>query len=422
MKLAIINGYFIDPANNISGNNNIFVQDSVITYVGLDNPDESYQIIDAKGKIVCPGFIDLHVHLREPGFEYKEDITSGSRAAVAGGYTSIFCMPNTKPVNDCVKIVQYIKKRAKEVELLNIYPVPALSVELKGKYVSDIPALAKEGIQAISDDGLSTKNDAVMVKAMEMAAKYDLVVTTHPEDFSITGKGRVNTNIAHDLNLPSISPEAEESIIERDIKIAIQTGARLHVGHVSTAKGIDLIRKGKSISSNITCEVTPHHLLLNETAVKKYGANAMMKPPLRTENDRLALINGLRDGIVDAIATDHAPHSVEEKIDIQTTAFGVIGMETAFPVCYKLVEDGYISLNHLIELFTIKPAKIMKIRGGTLSIGEIADIAILKKNPYRIDSSLFSSKSRNTPFNNWNVQIKISSTIVNGTIVFHNPE
>lgn len=422
-NFIITNGHIIDPANNISGKFDIVIREGKITTiepfptcaVGKD-----FLVIDASGLIVSPGFIDLHTHLREPGFEYKEDIESGSMAAVAGGFTSVFCMPNTNPVNDNRETTRYIMKRAGEVGILNIYPVGAISKNVSGVELSDMVGMSEEGVIAVSDDGSSVQNEELMRRGFELAKKLHLTVISHPEDMSLSGNGVINDGIvASELGLPGIPAEAENRIIERDIRLARETGSRLHIAHVSTAGGIDLVRDAKRRGNKITCEVTPHHLLLTEDAVIKYGPNAKMKPPLRTRDDMLDIIEAIKEGVVDAIATDHAPHAVDEKNNIMDASFGVIGMETALPVCMKFVEQNIITLERLIELFTAGPARVVGIDKGRLDIGSKADITIIDPNcEYTIDSTTFKSKSRNTPFNGWKVRGKVLYTIVNGNLKY----
>lgn len=420
-RSAIINGRVIDPANRRDGLFNVFIKDGLIAEISNREPgtDADLQIIDAKGLVVVPGFIDLHVHLREPGFEYKEDIESGSKAAVAGGFTTIFCMPNTKPANDNVETNNYILKRASEVGLCSIYPVGAISKELKGEVLADIEGLANASVIAISDDGGCVQNEAQMKCAMEIAKKLHLLVISHPEDYQLNKKGCMNEGeTAKRLGLLGIPREAENSIIERDIRLAKETGARLHIAHVSTKEGLGAVRRAKKDGLQVTCEVTPHHLLLTDDAVEIYGTNAKMNPPLRTEEDRVALIEGLQDGTVDAIATDHAPHSADEKAKgMRDAPFGIVGLETAFEVCMKLVDEGKITLPRLIELLTSGPARVAQIAAGSLNIGAKADITIFDpKKPHSIDPKNFKSKSRNTPFNGLQTSAQIIHTITRGRI------
>lgn len=356
--------------------------------------------------IPAPAFIDLHVHLREPGQEYKEDIESGCRAARAGGFGTVFCMPNTNPVNDNPEVTKYILRRANEVGLVKVYPVCAISKNLEGKELVDFEAMAKEGVIAVSDDGSCVQNESLMLEAMKIAAKLDILVIEHAEDFSTS----------------YTQSDSENIIIERDIRLAEKTGARVHIAHISTKDGVDMIRRAKSLGLNVSCEATPHHLLLTENDVARLGANAKMKPPLRTEEDRRALIKALKDGTIDAIATDHAPHAPHEKKDFESAAFGVIGMESAFPACMQLVHRGNISFERLIELFTTGPAKVAHLsfpNGGESSSSNARNlsspnsfvgdpsITIDPDAIIKIDANKFQSKSRNCPFDGMELKGKV---------------
>ena len=398
--LAIINGRVIDPSSNFDKVTNIFIRDGMIVEISDRFPEKNCENFDANGLCVLPGFIDIHTHLREPGFEYKEDIESGSRAAIAGGFTTILCMPNTKPVCDNAETTRTLIKRAKEVDLVNILPIGAMSVGLQGRELADIDGMSAEGVVAISDDGGCIQDDAIMREAMIRAKKLNIIAISHPEDCSISAGGVINDGaIAKKLDVKGIPRKAENSMIERDIGLCRETGAKLHITHVSTAEGIELVRQAKAEGLPVTCEVTPHHLLLTEEAVLELGANAKMNPPLRTEIDRQALIDALSDGTVDAIATDHAPHSINEKIDVNTAPFGIIGMESAFPVCMILVEEGRLKFKQLIWLLTTGPAQVMGLAAGSLRIGRAADITIVDPTvKYPFSTTNLQSKSQNCPF------------------------
>lgn len=422
MKLAILNGYVIDPSQNLDGDYTVLIDEGVIQdVVSTKRLDNQYQIIDAKGSVVAPGFIDLHTHLREPGFEYREDIESGSRAAAAGGFTTILCMANTEPVNDNASVTEMIVKRSKEVELVNVYPVGAVSKGLKGKELAEIGEMVKAGCVAISDDGMSVMDGDLMRHALEYAKSFGVPVITHPEDLTLSCGGAMHEGkVATALGLKGIPAAAEEGMIGRDILLAKLTGHPLHVAHVSTKNGIEMIRKAKAEGIPVTCEVTPHHLTLTEEACRNYNANAKVNPPLRTETDTQALIQALNDGTVDAIATDHAPHSQDEKlVGFGEANFGLIGLETALPVCLQLVHEKKITLRRLIELLTVGPAKIFKLKGGTLKKGSPADVAIFNPNQeVTIQSEHFFSKSRNTPFDGMKLKGKVLFTICNGKVVY----
>jgi dihydroorotase len=384
------------------------------------------EMIDASGLVVSPGFIDIHVHLREPGQEHKEDIETGSRAAAHGGFTSIVCMPNTSPVNDNIKVTGHIVNRAKEVGLVNIFPVAAVSKNQEGHELTDMAALVKSGVKGFSDDGRCVMNEALFKRALEKAKTLKVPIIEHPEDHSISRDGQVNDGvISSRCGLKGIPAAAEDVIIERDIRLQGELDSFLHLTHISTEGAVQLIADAKKRGVRVTADVTPHHLLLDETSIIKNGicdSNYKMKPPLRTENDRQALIEGLKTGIIDCIATDHAPHSAEEKAgDFEKTPFGVIGMETAFSVIYdRLVSTGIIDLKRLIELFSTNPAKIFNLQGrGEVKPGFTADLTLLNlEQPFKIKAEDFQSKSINCPFIGWEGKGVVEYTIVGGKVVY----
>lgn len=422
MKLAVLNGHVIDPLQNIDGGYTVLIEDGVIRDVTSSKKlDDRCQVIDAKGAIVCPGLIDVHTHLREPGFEHREDIESGSRAAAAGGFTTILCMANTHPVNDNASVTEMIVKRSREVGLVNIRPVGALSKGLKGEEMAEIGEMVRAGCAAISDDGMPVMNGKLMRHALEYAKTFGVPVITHPEDLTLSAGGSMNEGkISTRLGLEGIPAAAEESMIQRDLLLAQLTGHHLHVAHVSTKRGIEMIRRAKEEGIPVTCEVTPHHLTLTDEACLKYNANAKVNPPLRTPADCEALIAALNDGTADCIATDHAPHSQDEKLTgFGCANVGLIGMETALPVCLKLVHEQKLNLKRLIELFTAGPARIFKLKGGTLKNGSPADVTIFNPDQaVTLQSGSFLSKSRNTPFEGMKLKGKVLLTICNGKVVY----
>lgn len=421
MKLAILNGQVIDPSQNLEGAYTILIEEGLIKEVTPSKKlDDHYQIIDAKGAVVTPGFVDLHTHLREPGFEYREDIESGSRAAAAGGFTTILCMANTNPVNDNASVTEMIVKRAKEVGLVNIHPIGAVSKKLEGKELAEIGEMIKAGCVAISDDGMPVMNGSLMRHAFEYAKSFGVPVITHAEDLTLSCGGSMNegkTSTA--LGLKGIPAAAEEAMIYRDLLLAQLTGHHLHVAHVSTKLGIEMIARAKKEGIQVTCEVTPHHLMLTDETCLHYNANAKVNPPLRAQADCEALIKALNDGVADAIATDHAPHSQDEKeVGFGCANFGLIGMETALSVCLQLVHQKKITLKRLIELLTIGPAKTFRLKGGSLKIGSPADVTIFDPNKeITISAQQFQSKSRNTPFEGMKLKGKVLFTICNGKVV-----
>lgn len=418
--IAFINVNVVDPSGKYSGVHNVFTNNGVISEISGHTPSKRAEIIDCTGKHLFPAFVDVHVHLRDPGFTHKEDILSGSRSAVAGGFASIFAMPNTNPVCDNADVVRYILEESNRHKLANVYPVGAISKNLKGQELSDIEGMAKAGCVALSDDGACVQVEDVMRDAMLVAKKLDLVVIDHPEDFSITKNGIINEgSISKKLSLAGISRDAENFIIERDIKLCRETGSRLHVAHLSTKEGVELVRLAKREGLLVTCEVTPHHLFLTEEDVERLGANAKMKPPLRTKVDQIALIEAIVDETIDVIATDHAPHTEEEKKDITTAAFGCIGLETSFSICAKLVHEKIISIEKLASLMSSRPAEIFKLQTGRIEVGYSADLTIVDMNDgHIIDANMLFSKSRNCPFVGEKVKGRVTATFIAGKKVF----
>ncbi len=419
--LVIANGTVIEPATGIFAPRSVVLDGGCIAEVGERTPEGGDETIDATGLLVAPGFVDVHVHLREPGFEYKEDIASGSRAAAAGGFTTICCMPNTRPANDAPETTRAILARAEEVGLVRVRPVAAISRALGGKSLAPVAALATAGAVALSDDGFGVQDDALMREALHAAKAAGLVVISHCEAKPADAQGVMNAGaLADRLGVSGIPRAWENEMIARDITLARETGARLHLAHVSTAEGIAAMRAAKAEGLPVTCEVTPHHLLLNEEAVERLGAQAKMNPPLRTPADCEALVAGLLDGTVDAIATDHAPHAADEKGALANAAFGIVGLETAFALCHdRLVMNGTLPLERLVELFTIGPARALHLEAGTLAAGAAADIVLIDPQArWRVDPEQFQSKGRNTPFAGGELCGRVQRTIVGGRSVF----
>ena len=424
MNLIIKNGRLIDPATNMDCVCDIVIKNGKIKEIGsyLDGAgiDES---IDATGLVVCPGFIDMHVHLREPGQEHKETIETGSRAAVRGGFTSIACMPNTSPVNDSVEITQRIINRAKEVGLLNICPIPSITRNLDSNELSDLEALVEVGAVGFSDDGKCVMSENLFREALELAKKLHVPIIEHPEDHSISLDGHMHEGeLSRKLGIKGIPAEAEDEIIARDIRLQEEVDSFLHLTHISTACAVRMIAEAKKRNPHITSDVTPHHLLLNESYLEGKDPVYKMKPPLRTEADRLALIEGIKDGTIDCIATDHAPHSREEKAKrFEEAPFGIIGMETSFPVIYdRFVRPGFINMKQLIRLFSTNPAKILNLHDrGMVKPGVPADLTILDlEKPFKIKAEDFQSRSVNCPFIGWEGKGVVEYTIVSGRVVF----
>lgn len=416
MRLIIKNGKWIDRELDF------LIEDGIVREMAKGILKVSgAEIIDAKGCIVSPGFVDLHTHLREPGYEYKETIQTGTQSAAAGGFTSICCMANTNPVNDKASVTSSILEIAREKGVVNVFPIGAVTKGLEGKELAEIGELHKAGCVAISDDGKCVDNARLQRVAMEYAKNFDMPIIVHAIDPALAGAGVMNESfVSTKLGLPGIPNEAEDIMIARDIALAELTGASLHIAHLSTAGGIDLVRRAKKKGLKVTCEVTPHHLVLTDERVIGYDTNTKMCPPLRGEADRQALIAGIADGTVDAIATDHAPHSqVDKEVEFDRAAFGIVGLETALPLVLSLVDGKKITLKRIIEMLTVNPARIVSLRKGSLKVGEEADITIFDpKLSYTVDPGAFSCKSKNTPFGGMKVKGKIKYTIVKGKIVY----
>ncbi len=421
--LFIRDGRVIDPAAKVDGKVNVLVRDGKVAEVGPGGkaPDGA-RVIDAKGLIVCPGLIDMHVHLRDPGFEYKEDIESGTKAAAAGGVTSVLCMPNTEPVNDCASVTEYILDTARRLGSANVFPAGAITRGLKGESLADIGDMAKAGVRALTDDGRPVVDSSIMRRAMEYARAFGLPVISHSEDVGLSLNGVMNEGaVSVELGLRGIPAAAEESMVARDIMIAKLAGASIHIAHVSTEGSVEIIREAKAKGVSVTAEATPHHLTLTEDAVSDYDPDTKVNPPLRTEADRRALVRALADGTIDAIATDHAPHNIIDKeAGFEEAAFGVVGLETMLPLMLKLVAERKMTLKRMIEALTLAPARILRLEGkGTLGRGSDADITIFDPSePWTVQSARFASKSRNTPFEGLRVNGRVRCTIVGGEVVF----
>ena len=421
-KLLIKGGRVVDPASNTDKKADILIEDGKVKEIKSAISDSAKEVIDAKDLIVCPGFIDAHVHLREPGFEEDETIETGSKAAIAGGFTAILCMPNTDPVIDEPALVDFIKEKQKEIDLADIYVVAALSKNSDGKELSEMVHLADAGAVAFSDDGNNVDNAFVMRKALEYSKLVDKPVLVHAEDSDLADSGQVNQGLmATRLGLKGIPSIAEEVIIYRDIELAKMVGAKVHFMHLSSAGSVDLIRQAKKDKVSVTAEVTPHHLLLDDSMLAGFDTNFKVKPPIRSKKDRSALIKGLKDGTINCIASDHAPHALHQKeVEFDYAAFGMVGLETLFALVYTNLEKE-LGLIDLIAKITSKPAEIFGLDAGSIKKGSPANITIINpKGEVEVDSSKFYSKSANTPFNGWVLKGKIESVIKNGKTVFKN--
>lgn len=426
MDILIKNGRVIDPANNIDGIMDILISGEVIKRVEKNIEYNAEKIIDASGKWVTPGLIDLHVHLREPGYEHKETIATGTRSAAMGGFTAICCMPNTNPVADNEILIEYIKMKAEREGVVKVLPIGAITKGQLGEELSDIGKMAEVGACAISEDGRSVDNAALMKTALKYSKMFKLPVFDHCEDLRLAGKGVMNAGEkASLLGLKGISNDSEEVIVSRDIILAESVKAKLHICHISTKGSVDIIRQSKQKGFDVTAEVTPHHFTLTEDDIEDYDSNYKMNPPLRTAEDVKALKQALKDNIIQVISTDHAPHHSDEKnCEFEKAANGIIGLETSLALSItELVEKNVLTPSELIEKMSLNPAKILGKDMGTLSVGAKADITIIDADTeYVIDVSKFVSKAKNSPFGGRKVKGKAVYTIVDGNIVVENGE
>ena len=400
----------------------ILIENGKIAEIGNDLRADSAEKIDAKGKTVFPGLIDMHVHLREPGFEYKEDISSGSAAAVAGGFTQICCMPNTDPVCDNAAVVGYIVSRAKEVGLCKVRPIGAITKGEKGETLAEMGKMKEAGAVAVSDDGRPVMNARIMRLAMEYASDFGLICLSHCEDKDLVDGGVVNEGYNSTLaGLKGIPRAAEEIMIAREIILAETLGKRAHICHVSTKGGVQLLREAKARGVQITAETCPHYFTLTDDVVTTFDANTKVNPPIRETDDVSAIKAGLKDGTLDCIVTDHAPHHVDEKnVEYNLAAFGISGIETSFSLSYTaLVKGGVLSLSELADRMSAAPARILGLPGGKIEQGAVADLMIADLDEkYTIDSGKFISKGKNTPFNGTEVYGKVCCTIVDGDVKY----
>lgn len=424
MNILIKNGTVIDAKNKISEQLDVLIENEIIKRVAKDIIAEDCQLIDAKDCYIMPGLIDLHVHLRDPGFTYKETIETGSKAAARGGVTTICPMPNTKPSTDNPQIVEEIVKRASKEACVTVLPVGAVTISQKGETVTDIRGMKEKGICAISEDGKSVMNSNVYREAMKLAKECDIPVMAHCEDINLVAGGVMNLdNKAEKLGLKGISNAVEDIIVARDILLAKETGARLHLCHCSTADSVKMIKEAKEEGLKVTGEVCPHHFILSTDDILENDGNYKMNPPLRSKADVEALKEGLRDGIMDVISTDHAPHSEEEKSKgFEKSPFGIVGLETSASLTYtELVLKGYLTPMQMVEKMSYNPARVLGIDRGTIEEGKTADILVFNPNKeYVINTADFASKGKNTPFNGRNVKGVVEYTIHNGKVVYSN--
>lgn len=418
MKTLLKGARLLDPGQNFDAIMDILILDGKIAEIKPDINISDTEIIDLSGKLATPGLIDMHVHFRDPGYEYKEDIESGSMSAAAGGFTAVACMPNTNPPLDNSSLIEYVKSKASKVGKVKVLPIGCVTKGQKGEEITEMGDMARAGAVAFSDDGKPVASASLMRKAMVYAAMFDRLIIDHCEDPSLFEGGQINEGrVSTLLGLMGIPSACEEIMVARDILLAREMKTPVHIAHISTRGSVELVRWAKREGVKVSCEVTPHHLTLTEEAVMDYDTNAKVNPPLRTKEDLEALLEGLKDGTVDAIATDHAPHHIDEKdLEFDKAAFGLIGLETALGVILtKVVGENGIPLNTVIEKMTVGPAKVLGLDMGTLKVGGPADITVIDlEREWTVDKDKFFSKGRNTPFHGFKLKGKAVMTIVDG--------
>ncbi len=423
-RLLIKHGRVVDPTQRLDAGLSVLIVDGKVARLAERIDDKQAEVFDATGLVVAPGFVDGHVHLREPGFEYKETVASGSAAAVAGGFTSVCCMPNTQPVNDSAAVTEFIRKRAAEAGLARVYPIGAVSKALQGEELAEMGEMVRAGAVGFSDDGKPVVNSYLMRRALEYSQLFDVPVVDHCEDPNLSGKGVMHEGaVATRLGLRGIPAAAEETMAARDVVLASLAGGRVHIAHVSTSGALERVREGKAKGVAVTCEVTPHHLALTDQAVadSEYDTDTKMNPPLRSAQHVDALVNGVLDGTVDCLATDHAPHHADEKaLEFDLAPFGIVGLETAIPVTYDLlVRRHKLPLRLFVALWSSNAARIFRLPGGTLKVGSPADITVLDLEARAtVNPDRFRSLSRNTPFAGQRLKGWPVATIVGGKVAW----
>jgi len=424
-SLLLRGGTVIDPASDRHGAFDVLVEGARIAALAEPGRLEAREVLDASGCWVVPGLIDMHVHLREPGYEYKETVASGVGAAVAGGFTAVACMANTNPVNDSGAVTEYIVERAQAARQARVYPIGAVSVGLQGERLAEIGEMREAGIVAVSDDGRPVMDGSLMRRALEYSAMFGIPVIAHEEDCRLAGDGVMNEGpTSFRLGLKGVPAAAEEVMVARDIALLERTGGRLHIAHASTAGTVEMLRQAKRRGLAVTAEAAPHHFTLDETAVGEYDTNAKMNPPLRSREDVAAIVAGLRDGAIDAIASDHAPHHRDEKeVEFEQAAHGIVGLETALALALRLVSGAGLPIETVIRAMSTAPARILGVPGGTLAPGAPADVTVLApEHAFEVDLSRSRSLARNSPFGGWTLRGAVAATIVGGRVCYVNPD
>ncbi|VAW36796.1 Dihydroorotase [hydrothermal vent metagenome] len=429
-RLLLKGGRVLDPSRSVDGLFDVIVFGGKVASIKAPDDaaspsdaetDAGWEVVDCTGLLVVPGLIDIHTHLREPGYEYKETIKTGTEAAVAGGFTTILCMANTEPVNDNASVSRFIAKQARELELANVLPVGAVTTGFRGAQLTEMAELKEAGCAGVSDDGLPIADAAIMRRALEYARGLGLTVISHAEEPELVLGGVMHEGtVSTRLGLKGIPAEAESVMVARDVLLSELTGGKLHIAHVSSRGALDIIRAAKKRGVNVTAEASPHHLLLTDESVSGYGTEYKMNPPLRTGDDRAALRGAVKDGTIDTIATDHAPHSsIEKDVEFDSAANGVVGLETSLGVVLQLVTEGELTLSEVIRAMTINPALAMGLEKGTLQVGRDADITVIDlEREWTVEPKEFKTKGRNTPFAGWELKGRAVRTIVGGRTVY----
>ncbi|HEY7512168.1 MAG TPA: dihydroorotase [Vicinamibacteria bacterium] len=424
MRLLVRGGRIVDPAREVDQTGDVLLADGLVADVGAKLSARGAEVLDAQGLVVCPGFIDVHVHLREPGREDKETIATGTRAAAAGGFTAVCAMPNTEPVNDTAGITRAIREKARADGLVRVYPIGAITRGSRGEELAEYGDLREAGCVAVSDDGRPVASARMMRRALEYARAFDLPVIDHCEDPTLSQGAAMNEGpVATLLGLRGAPAVSEAMVVERDVMLAELTGGRVHIAHLSARGSVDAVRRGKARGVRVTAEATPHHLLLTDEVVREsdYDPATKMNPPLRGDQDRRAVLEGVRDGTIDCIATDHAPHTVDDKkVEYDQAAFGIVGLETAVSLCLdRLVRPGLLTLGQLVRALSTNPARALALPGGTLAAGAPADLTVLDLDRrVTVDPARFESKGRHTPFAGWSLRGGAVATVVGGRVVW----